>query len=88
MAKHVGFPALKGYENVAFDYRYLNTDKTPLQILHEYYSEDRIFQRPGQWIMNTYGKEEVPNPELFYKGRDFDLTYRILADEYYRDNSP
>lgn len=74
-----------GYDNCAFSYRYLGTDKNPLELMSEYYSGPKPHQRPGQWIWNTYGKEGMTNPALFYTGKHYDDTYRILADEYYRE---
>lgn len=77
--------APQGYQNVAFSYRYLDTDKTPLALVNEYFSGHRPNIRPGQWLWETYGKEGYSNPALYFTGRGFDDTYRILADEYYRE---
>ena len=74
-----------GYESTAFNYRYLDTNKNPLELMNEYYSGPKPHLRPGQWIWNTYGKDSTPNPALFYTGKHYDDTYRILADEYYRE---
>ena len=75
-----------GYENTAFSYRYLDTDKNPVELMSEAFSGLRHpALRPGQYLWNTYGKPGMSNPALFYTGKHFDDTYRILADEYYRE---
>lgn len=75
------------YSDAAYNYRYLDTDKSPDALMLEYQQQSREVQntqRRGQWVWNTYGKEGMTNPDLFYQGRDYDRTYRILADEFYR----
>lgn len=88
MAVKIKTNQLAGYENTAFNYRYLNTTLTPLDILNSYYQiatpEEKKHLRLGQWVWNKYGCVGMSNPELFYTCRDYDRTYRVLADEYYR----
>ena len=88
MAAKIKTNTLAGYENTAFNYRFLNTTLTPLDILNSYYQtatpEERKYLRLGQWVWNKYGCEAMSHPELFYSCREYDRTYRLLADEYYR----
>lgn len=92
MAVKIEVNTLAGYENTAFNYRYLDTTLTPLDILNSYYQtatpEEKKHLRLGQWVWNKYGCVGMSNPELFYTCRDYDRTYRLLADEYYRTEGP
>lgn len=91
MAVKIKTNQLAGYENTAFNYRYLSTTLTPLGIMQAVVDiADR--NTLGRRVVGIYGadySEETCFPcpwldQLASFGRDYDRTYRILADEYYR----
>lgn len=82
---------LAGYENTAFNYRYLNTTLTPLALIDAYHNSHSR-DRAGVWVWNHFGDmarlSDFVWHELLYQVRDADRAYRLLADEYYRTEGP
>lgn len=97
MAVKIKTNQLAGYENTAFNYRFLNTTLTPLDILAEALKSTQKYHTLGRKVLDSFGAEfsAVDYPEymtwtgeLVNYGRDYDRTYRLLADEYYRTEEP
>lgn len=89
MAVKIKTNQLAGYENTAFNYRYLDTTLTPLSIM-EAVVGIKDNNTLGRRVCNTFGGllGELWLRQLSAFGRDYDMTYRILADEYYRIEEP
>lgn len=84
---------LSGYENTAFNYRYLNTTLTPLALIDEFHAAVRPNRKLGEWVANSFGKDVHLITPLEWNqnlraARDADRIYRLLADEYYRTEGP
>ena len=84
---------LAGYENTAFNYRYLNTTLTPLDVMEQAINSTQLQNTPGLNVIRLFSQEGLKNNTsgkqhwlnyLATAGRSYDRTYRILADEYYR----
>ena len=89
MAVKIKTNQLAGYENTAFNYRYLNTTLTPLSLMEAFHLSVPSGTKPGQWIVDTLYKEgfDPGHTQWLHElrsVRDTDRAYRYLADEYYR----
>ena len=92
MAVKIKTNQLAGYENTAFNYRYLNTTLTPLDILEQAMASTQMHLNLGANVVRLFSEawtdEEMEKflwlRELSTFGRTYDRTYRLLADEYYR----
>ena len=89
MAVKIKTNQLAGYENTAFNYRFLNTTLTPLALIDEFHAAVRPNRKLGEWVANTYGKDVYLITPLKWNqelraAHDADRVYRLLADEYYR----
>ena len=86
---------LAGYENTAFNYRYLNTTLTPLSIMEAVVGikdNNTLGRRVWNMFGGLFGELSYSSPKMCLSwlshlsafGCDYDRTYRLLADEYYR----
>jgi len=92
MAGKIKTNQLAGYENTAFNYRYLNTTLTPLAILEQAMASTQMHLNLGANVVRLFSEAWTDEErekflwlrELSIFGRTYDRTYRLLADEYYR----